>query len=171
MSRRSLLIVLFVSLAFNLFLAGTLVGAGALGHRFRAPPPMQTMARRPGGPMAAAALSLPPERREAWREAWRDQSRQVRPQMREARTVRREAFLKLGREPLDPAAVQADLQRSLAIEQAARAQVDQRIVGFAATLPPADRARFGEALSQPRGRPEGSGGRHPGQRQGGLPDR
>jgi uncharacterized membrane protein len=173
MSRRSLLIVVFVSLALNLFLIGAVVGVGAMGLR----PPHRPEARSGPG-MAAAAEALSPEQRMAWRTMLREQARVSGPKLREARIARRTAWRRVAEEPMDTQAILADLARSRTIEQAERTAMDQRMVEFAAALPLADRVRLSNALNRPRGHRRGAdrlgrGGpdRGLGDRQPGLPDR
>ena len=154
MRRRTLWIALFVSLAVNLFVIGAVAGALAFGRGLRpAEPPM-----RRGPAFWAAADSLSPQQRDAYRQTLRSQSQDVRGRMREARAARREAWRTLGAQPMDAAATIRELDRARAMDAAGRAAVERRIVEFAATLPPADRARFAEALArQPRGGGPGGG--------------
>ena len=173
MSRRLLLIVAFVSLALNLFLVGGVVGAGLMGLRGG---PHRPEARSGPG-MAAAARVLTADQRDAWRTMLREQARVSGPALREARVVRRDAWRRIGEEPMDTQAILAELTRSRAIEQQARTAMDRQMVAFAADLPPTDRERLGEALSKsPERRMRGSGRGGPGPDRGpggepGLPDR
>lgn len=155
MSRRTLYIALFVSLALNLFVVGAGVGAYLLGGHLpgRGGPP-----RGGGPPMFAAAQALPGNEVDAYRDALSAEALAVRPTMRQARTLRHDAWLKLGADPLDSAAIVADLDKARSLQAQAQSQMDRRIVDFAAHLPAAERGRFGEALSQP---PQRRGGRRP----------
>jgi uncharacterized membrane protein len=168
MSRKTLVILLFVSLAVNLFVMGAFAGVALT--RFRPPPPQHFGQGRPG--LAAAAAALTPEQREAWRQALRDQAQESAPKLRESRMVRRQAWDGLGAEPLDAAAIRADLARSRQLEQDARAAMDERMVAFAATLSPQERAAFGKAVAQRPGMGGpgmGGGGRgREGMRGGGM---
>lgn len=171
MSRRSLLIVLFVSLAVNLFAVGALAGAGVMGwrlHAFGHP----TQGR--GGGMGAVARVLTPEHRQQWRAVLHAQQTVSGAQLRQARMLRRGAYMRFATEPFDQAGILADLDRSRVIEGQGRAALDQQIVAFAATLPADERVKFADALLQPkppaqRGAWLGRGGA--GQRQPRLPDR
>lgn len=167
MSRRTLVIVAFVSLAVNLFLIGGVVGAGLMSLRPQPPRPEA----RSGPGMNAAAQALSPEQRQAWRMMLREQARSAGPDLREARNARREAWGRIGEEPMDTQAVLATLARSRAIEHQARTEMDRRMVAFAAELPPSDRERLGAALSQPPPGRLGRGGPGPGGGHPGLPDR
>jgi uncharacterized membrane protein len=152
-SRRTLYILLFVSLALNLFVIGAAAGVYLFGPRMHGRPPEF----RGGGPaMIAAAAGLPDNQRAAYRDALRAEAQKVAPQLREARQVRRQAWTRLAADPADPTAISAELDRARTLEAAARADVDRTILEFAAKLPVADRARLGEALAQPPRR----GGRH-----------
>lgn len=145
MSRRTLFILLFASLALNLFVIGAAAGVFLFGpHLHRMPPP-----RGGGPPMMAAAAVLPDDQRAAYQTALRAEAAHVGPQLREARQIRREAWSRLGADPLDAAGIAADLDRARALETQSRADVERAILGFAARLPAAERARLGEALAQP----------------------
>jgi len=145
-SRRTLFIILFVSLALNLFVLGAAAGVFLFaprmhGHRFEA---------RGGGPaMMAAAAALPDDQRARYQEALRSEAMRVGPQLREARQIRREAWARLAADPVDASAITTDLDRSRALETQARAEVDHAILGFAVKLPAAERARLGQALAEP----------------------
>lgn len=156
MSRRTLYILLFVSLAVNLFVIGAAAGAFLFASR------MHRHAVEPrGGPaMLMAAAALPDDQREAYRQALRAEAGAVGPRLREAHRIRREAWGRLGAEPMDARGIGADLDRARALETDARGAVDHAILNFSARLAPADRARLGQALAQPmrrgpRGGPPG----------------
>lgn len=157
MSQRNLIILLFVSLALNLFILGAAAGAYVFGDRLHH--------RRPefrgGNPMLAASSVLPDGEAQAYRDALSAQVMAERQKVHEARAIRHDAFLRLGADPVDPAAITGDLDRARALETDARGEIDHAIVQFAAKLPAADRAKLGQALSQPplrRGGPHGPGG-------------
>lgn len=155
MTPRWMWVALFASVALNVFVIGGLVGASMSGMRLRPGP--QGPGPRP--PVMQALRELPPERREAWRESNRAARGAFGPRMREARRLNRDAMRRFGEEPFPRDAILADLRKARAIELQGRMAMDQRLVDFAATLPPAERARFGEALARP---PERSGRRGPG---------
>jgi len=175
MSRKALLIALFASLVVNVFVLGAFAGMALINLR---PPPAERPAR-PGGPMGMgmgpAAGVLSPEQRQALRAAMRDGAANAPARFREARMIRRSAWTRLGADTVDTQAVLADLARARELDGEARADLDQRLVTFATQLPPQDRKRFTEALSQPRGfgqRREGLGGRAvPRDGESRLPDR
>jgi uncharacterized membrane protein len=171
MSRRTLYIVLVVSLALNIFGVGALIGAGAMGFRWHG------IGSPPGGRggMAPASRALSPEHREAWSAVLRGQATTSGATLRQARMLRRGAWMRFASDPLDTAGVLADLQRSRALEAQGRGELDAEIVAFAAKLPAAERVKFADALMQPRGKAQREGwlGRRAGPDQGhaGLPDR
>jgi uncharacterized membrane protein len=162
MTSRKLTIVLFVSLACNLFLVGAVVGGLVVGARFRAAPMMEG---RSAAPVLRAADSLTPEQRRAYRQALRGEAMPMAGALREARLARQDAWRGLMREPFDEAQTIADLDRARAREMEARGAVERRVVHFAGTLSPEERVRFAEGLMRAGPR----GGRHPG-RTPGAPD-
>jgi len=160
MSRRALFIVLFVSLALNLFLAGGIVGGLVIGARFKA---MHAEGRQ-GAPLWAAADGLAPEHRQAYRQALRGQAGAAGQSLREARRARREAWAELAAEPFDAQKVIGDLDRARARELDARAAVERRIVDFAGALSPEERARLSQGLARSAPGPRRpAGGPRPGQ--------
>ena len=143
---------LFVSLALNVFVMGAFVGLHMAGGKPQGPPPDL----RPRNPVAAATRTLSPEQQAAWRAQMPEFAQTFGPKVREARRLSRETMRSFGDEPFDAEAKLAALRQARALEQESRVEMDRRLVTFAATLPPADRARFGEALARPplgRGRP------------------
>jgi uncharacterized membrane protein len=96
--------------------------------------------------MAQAIRTLSPEQQAAWRATMRGQGG---PRAPEARRIHRAALQRFGEQPFPRDEILAEFNRARALEQQARGVMDQRIVEFAATLPPEDRARFGDALARP----------------------
>lgn len=146
MSRRTLFILLFVSLALNLFIIGAGAGAFLFGDRLH---PGRRELRGGGPPMFAAAQTLPEAQAQAYRDALSAEALAVRPMLREARRLRHDAWMRLAADPVDAAGVVADLDKARAQQAQAQSEVDRKIVDFAATLPAAERGRFAEALAQP----------------------
>jgi uncharacterized membrane protein len=155
-SRKSLFVVLFVSLALNLFLIGAVAGGLVVGQRLRAahPPPA---ARGGQPPLWRAADALPPEKASAYRAALRSGGPQMRDAMRQARAARQTAWSGLAEEPFDAAAAKQRLAAIRAQEAQARGLVDDRVVDFAAQLSPAERAVLVKGLTEQRGRGGGHG--------------
>lgn len=145
MSRRVLLIALFVSLAVNLFTVGAVVGGLVVAARTPAAPAGPNL--RPGPALWAAGEALSPERRREFRHVLREQGPVTNARLRAARQARREAWALLGREPFDAAAATRALDEARAMEMAARRDVEGRIVDFAGRLPPGERARFAQGLA------------------------
>ena len=136
---------LFVSLALNVFVVGAFVGLHMAGGRPQAP----ASEVRPHNPLAAAIRVLAPEQQAAWREQMPQHARTFGPRMHEARQLVRQTLRGFGDEPFDGDAKLAVLKQARDVEAQGRLEMDRRIVAFAATLPAADRARFGEALARP----------------------
>ncbi|WP_374571666.1 periplasmic heavy metal sensor [Phenylobacterium sp.] len=145
MSRRVLLIALFVSLAVNLFTVGAVVGGLVVAAR--TPPPQPAQEPRPGPAIWAAAQALGPEERLRFREMLREQGPAVNQRLHAVRQARREAWRMMGREPFDGRAVTGALDQARATEMQARGEVEHRIVEFASGLPPEERARFAQRLA------------------------
>ncbi|MFZ3004552.1 MAG: periplasmic heavy metal sensor, partial [Phenylobacterium sp.] len=136
-SQRTLTLALVASVAVNLFVIGAVVGVVVLGHRMRE---AVGGVNRPRQPLWSAADTLPPEHQRAYRQLLRGQADPVGGQIRQARQARRDAWGDLGAEPLNGPAVSRRLAEARALEMTARGGVEDRIVAFAATLPPAERA-------------------------------
>jgi uncharacterized membrane protein len=150
MSRKTLLIALFVSLAANLFLVGAVAGGLVVGQKMRAERPHT--AQRPNPPLWRAGDALPPDKAQAYRRALRDQSPEVREAMRAARTARMEAWRSIGQEPFDPAAAKRRLAEIRAQEADARGQIENDTIDFAADLSPEERKILARGLTErPRG--------------------
>lgn len=145
MSRRALAIILFISLAVNVFLIGAVVGGLVVGQRIHHQRPAMV---RGGQPLWAAANELPPEQRRAYRRLLRGEGGEMRARMAEVRAARGAAWRGLGAEPIDPAAVKRELNAARAREMAIRGGVEEHIVDFAAGLSPAERARLVDGLTR-----------------------
>lgn len=137
MKPKSLLVALFVSLAFNLFLVGAVAGGLVIGHRFRGAEHART--ERPPPPLWRAAEGLAPEQATAYRQQVDEAGHDLREAMRAARVARRQAWEGLSSQPFDPVAAKARLAAVRQQEIDARGRIEDRIVDYAATLPPADR--------------------------------
>jgi len=156
MSRRGLIIALFVSVAINLFALG--VGAGGLLMAARMHD-MHSRGARPGPMLWAAGDELPPGQRREFRRLLREEGQGLRPSLREARQLRRQAWASLGREPFDAAGARATLDRARALELESRGKVESRILDFAGQLGPEERGKLAEGLARAPGPgPEPRGG-------------
>lgn len=149
---------LFVSLALNVFVVGAVVGQRMALARTPVASAAAPADARPRNPLAMALRELDPEQQSAWREAMRGYGQTAGQPAREGRRQLREAFESFGDPDFDAQATLAKMKAARALEQESRAAMDSRIVAFVATLPPADRARFGEALARGPAR-QGLGGR------------
>ena len=151
MSRTALLAgALFVSLALNVFVGGAFVGAHLAGGGEK---PAAVGGPRPGpgprNPVAAAVQTLPGDAQALWREQLPEYAQVYGPKVREARRLTRQTMRGFGAEPFDTAKAIEELRLARALEFESRQAMDRKLVEFAATLPQADRARFGEALARP----------------------
>ena len=70
-------------------------------------------------------------------------------QTREARVLRRGAWVRLANEPVDAGGINADLDKARDLEAQARHVIEARIVAFAAELPQDERTRLADRLSAP----------------------
>lgn len=154
MSRRTLLIVLVVSLAVNLFLVGAVAGGLVVGQKFRGDRPPMGRGGAPAQPLWRAGEALPPPQAKAYREALRGAGPELRAAMREARAERAQTWKALAAEPFDAAAAKQRLAQIRQREADARGQIEDRIVDYAADLSPADRALLARGLTE-RPRREG----------------
>jgi uncharacterized membrane protein len=141
MSPRAIKMLLAASLALNIFILGAAAGAGYMWWQARERP--QAEAQR-GLRFAAAELS--PEQRRAFRQALAEARRRAADDTATARTSREAAARLLAAEPLNAAAVETELARVRAADMALRSRLEQAIVGYAATLSPADRERLVDGL-------------------------
>lgn len=165
MSRPVFYAALFASLALNVFVGGAFVGAHLT--KAKAPPSVDGVGPGRRNPILSALRELPPEAQATWRAQFLEHQRTYGPKGREARQLVRRTMRGFGAEPFDAQAATANLERARALEHESRVAMDRQLVEFAATLPQAERARFGEALAQPR-----LGGRGVRDRDhGALPDR
>jgi uncharacterized membrane protein len=153
---------LFASLALNVFVVGAFAGQHLMGGKPHGRPD-----GRPRNPVAAAVRTLTPDQQAAWRAQMPAFNESFGPKVREARQLSRATMRSFADEPFDADAKLAALSQARALEQEGRLEMDRRLVSFAATLPPADRAKFGEALAHPPPGRDRSGNGH----RRALPDR
>jgi uncharacterized membrane protein len=139
MSGRWVKLLLAVSLALNLFIFGAAAAVFVLRQQVLA----HAVAR---DPLVSAADALPAAQRDAFRAMIGARLQALRPGLRDAGLMRREAMIQLASEPFDRAVISADLARGRMDDQAARAQVEEAILDFAAKLPPDQRAVFAKGL-------------------------
>lgn len=140
MTARWTSIALIASAALNLFLLGTAITVIAMGgHRTHHWLPQRATLR-------AAALSLPPDQRTKFIALLRAEGDSIEGASRQARDLRAAAWGSLTAPSFDSVAAKADLARARALNQVSRGRVEDGVLDFVAALPPADRARFGEAM-------------------------
>jgi uncharacterized membrane protein len=133
---RWILVALFVSLALNLIIAGSVVGAV---WRFRAPPPWAG-AVTPN--LLGYASTLPPERRKHVWDQTVEERGHIRPFRREVRAMREESIKALVVEPFDREKFLAAQARLADAENRARSAVQDLFVKIADSLTPEERHAF-----------------------------
>ena len=133
---RWVLVALFVSLALNLIVVGSVGGAV---WRFRAPPVWAT-AVTPN--LLGYASTLPLERRKHIWDQTVEERRHIRPFRREVRAAREETIKALVSEPFDRAKFLAAQGRQAEAENRARAAVQDLFVKVADSLTPQERHAF-----------------------------
>lgn len=132
-------ILLVVSLVLNIFLVGAIAGGlWRWTHN-------QGLGLRAGWRMRAAE-ALPPDRAEAFRQTVRGAMRDNLELGRQARAARAEAARLFVAPRFDTAAVRGQLAQARQADSALRARLEDEVVGFAATLPPDQRAALAQAL-------------------------
>jgi uncharacterized membrane protein len=129
-------VALFVSLALNFIVVGSLAGAM---WRFRGPP-LGASAVTPN--LLGYASSLAPERHKQIWERTRDERSHVRPFRREVRAAREETVKALIAEPFDREKFLAAQARQAETENRARAAVQNLYVKIADGLTPEERHAF-----------------------------
>jgi uncharacterized membrane protein len=136
-------IAILVSVALNLFLGGALV-AGFIS--LRAGGRMIN-----AGALRIAGAELPEDERRPFRRALRDARNAMLPTIAQSRAAKAQAADLLRQPLVDQPAVMAALDRARADDMAVRAAVERRAVAFAATLPPADRAKLADVMTKRAG--------------------
>ena len=133
-------IALLVSIILNLFLAGALM-AGFISLRSG-----DRMIN--AGSLRIAGSELPMAQRRPFRTVLRQARRAMRPTIIAGRAARTEAAALLRQPVINQAAVVAALDRARDADMAVRAAVERRAVGYAATMPPAARAKLADAMQR-----------------------
>jgi uncharacterized membrane protein len=134
-------LLLWGSLALNLFLAGLIVGALLLGERGR-----RDRGPKPPRSLLAAAEQFEPAEREAFEALLLRKAQESRPQARALRRARGEVRAAISAEPYDPAAAVAAMDRARAQEIALRRELDSAVLEFATRLDAEERAALAEAM-------------------------
>ena len=133
---RWMLVALFVSLAVNLLVVGSLAGA-VWRHRV---PRALTSVVIPN--LLGYASTLPTERRKQLEQQTRDERGHIRPFRREVRAAREETIKALVAEPFDRDRFLAAQARQAEAENRARSAVQDLYVKIADSLTPAERQAF-----------------------------
>jgi uncharacterized membrane protein len=135
-------IALIASLALNLFLIAGIITVyapkadGAAGWRSG------------HAVLHEAAMSLDPAYSRTFIALLRAEGGQSRTGNLQARTLRKQAWGALETPSFDPAQAKLKLAQARTLNEASRHRIEDAVVDFAATLPPAQRAKLGKAMSQ-----------------------
>ena len=133
-------IVLFSSLALNLFIGGVFVSHwGGRGH---------DVARSHAFGLRGASRHMDEDTRTAMRSMWSERADEMRPLWESMRQARQETIGALGAEPFDKAALEAALAKSLAASIASQEAFHAALVDSASELTPEQRRSFFAAASR-----------------------
>jgi uncharacterized membrane protein len=132
---------LIVSVALNLFLIGAAAGVFALGVNLA-----RENARPHPGAYARATRDLPPATRRDMRQMLLGVWSQAQGQLAASRQLRSDGWGGLADPKPDAAMIKQKLAQSRQLDTATRAAVEERIVDYALTLTPADRATFATGM-------------------------
>ncbi|WP_448950383.1 periplasmic heavy metal sensor [Labrys neptuniae] len=132
-------IPLIISIALNIFLAGAIAGGLFL---------IETRKHAPRASLQTLGEQLPLPGRGAFRQSLRQARQEAHQTILDGQQARRDAAALLRQPTLDATALLAALERARNADVALRAKLEQRIVEFAATSSPADRAVLAEGLSR-----------------------
>lgn len=152
MRGRWLIVGLIASLVLNLFLIGAAAGVIALGARMA----HENAAARTAV-LVRATRDLPPADRRAMRQMLRQAWLDAKGPAEQSRALRLEAWGSIADPAADAARIKQELAQSRQIDLADRAKVEETVVDYALTLPPADRKLFAagmvRAMTPPRAKP------------------
>lgn len=151
MSRRTLVILLALSAALNLFVIGAVAGGWWMRERLEIRRTPTAAAPAPG--WRAMGRRLSPEGREVFRETLQDLAPETAPLAAEGRRNRREAAELMAASTLDAAALNAALDRARAADLALRGKLEGAVVDAATRLSSTDRAVLAENLRRRAQRP------------------
>jgi uncharacterized membrane protein len=135
--------LLFISVAINLLIAGTVIGAYASGVRVERA--ASATATRLPGPRAMMA-ALPQEARAKVRDQVARAWAQTRTLRQQAAQARRDAFDAAATDPFDTARVRAAFARVRSSDDAALAEFHNNMIDAFAQMPPEERRRAINAL-------------------------
>ncbi|CAN5203952.1 hypothetical protein BH10PSE2_BH10PSE2_25300 [soil metagenome] len=153
MKARTLKIALAVSVAVNVFALAGGATAWVLQERADAAPPSRS---GPDGGFRDMIGGVDPAVRDRVRATLRTSALAARPDFEEARQARRQAIALTQVQTLDPAAVNALLDRSRLAEMRGRSRLERDATALLATLDTKDRAALNGLLAR-RGRGGGGG--------------
>jgi uncharacterized membrane protein len=133
-------VALIASLALNLFLIGAAMTVYALHAKGGAEIGGQRSSMR------AAASGLDEPHRAAFMQLLRRQGQSIQAEARSARAIRDDAWRSLAAENFDPAATKRRLAQARELNVLVHRTVEDAVVDFAASLTPAQRASFSQAM-------------------------
>lgn len=142
MSEGSRTIVLAMSLALNVFIAGAAVGGAYMWHAAR---PLRSGMSPPAG-LGVAANALPADERKTFRQMLGQARKEAVSDVAAARSGRLKLAELMVAEPLNRQAIDAQLAAIRQSDMALRARLEKTVVDFAETLTPAERRSFVEGL-------------------------
>lgn len=151
MSRRTLAILLALSVALNLFVIGAVAGGWWMRERLEVRRTPTTAAPALG--WRASGQRLSPEGREIFRDTLRDLAPETAPLAAEGRRNRREAAELMVAPTLDATALTAALDRARKADLELRSRLEGAVIEAAAQLSQADRAVLAENLRRRAQRP------------------
>ncbi|SDE33561.1 periplasmic heavy metal sensor [Paraburkholderia lycopersici] len=145
MNGRSWKTLLLGSVLLNVFLLGAIAGGAWRWVAVHGEPQA-----RPGQRVALrfATETLSPQRQQQFADTLKASRREGRQYARDGHEGRREILALLAAPQLDRHAIDAALARTRAADSALRAQVENGVVDFAATLTPEERTKFVEGLEK-----------------------
>jgi uncharacterized membrane protein len=142
MSDRVRTIVLAVSLAFNVFIVGAVVGGAYMWHA--------SGPHRPGiaarGGLGRAAQKLPATERRAFRRMLAQTRKEAASEIAAARAGRLKLAQLMTADPIDRSAIDAQLSAIRQSDGTLRARLEKTVIDFFETLTPAERRTFVEGL-------------------------
>lgn len=142
MSDKARTIILAVSLAFNVFIVGAVVGGGYMWHVSGQHRPV--IAARGG--LGRAAEKLPAAERKAFRQMLAETRRAAASDIAAARAGRLNLAQLIATDPVNRQAIDAQLAAIRQSDSALRARLEKTVIDFLETLTPTERSTFVEGL-------------------------
>ena len=141
MPNRLLNIILIVSVGINVFLLA--IAAALFFHRTST----STVSGTQRASLRSASLALADPYRAPFLMLLRKEGEAIQGDNHLSRSIREHAWASLGSPTFDPARMKSDLVRARMLNLSSRGKVEDAVVDFAATLPIAQRAALGRAMT------------------------